>query len=55
MKHDFYEFLEIQALLFVCTFIFALMHCTFLTLIGCALSFILDRGSCSEKNKGKNR
>ncbi|EPE0913294.1 hypothetical protein ACSGGH_001616 [Campylobacter jejuni] len=26
MKHDFYEFLEIQALLFVCTFIFALIH-----------------------------
>lgn len=30
MKHDFYEFLEIQALLFVCTFLtligFALIH-----------------------------
>ncbi|EAJ1689836.1 hypothetical protein CK733_07000 [Campylobacter upsaliensis] len=41
MKHDFYEFLEIEALLFVCTFIFALMHCTFLTFISFALIHIV--------------
>ena len=41
MKHDFIEFLEIEALLFVCTFIFALMHCTLLILISFALIHIV--------------
>ncbi|MCR2039349.1 hypothetical protein [Campylobacter helveticus] len=41
MKHDFYEFLEIEALLFVCAFIFALMGCMILSLISLALIHIV--------------